>query len=180
MFFTDSVAILAQVHEAQRGRRSSSVVLRIKVMPTESAYFREDEELMSRREHNRIVQTILASRGARPVSPDRSEVWLQQERPEDAPPQTSSLVSEESVIVVSDSDDSQEGEGTSLKWELITNKLLTAWELDNRKVAIQNLRTHWSKLGKHLQTHPWVCQYREKRYVAVYRQATVKRWKFCQ
>ena len=172
MFFTNSVAILAQVHDAQRGRRSFSVVLRIKVMPTESAYLREDEELMSRREHNRIVQTILASRGARPVSTE--------ERPEDAPPQTSSLVSEESVIVVSDSDDSQEGEGTSLKWELITNKLLTAWELDNRKVAIQNLRTHWSKLGKHLQTHPWVCQYREKRYVAVYRQATVKRWEFRQ
>jgi len=84
VFFTNSVAILAQVHDAQRGQRSFSVVLRIKVMPTESAYFREDEELMSRREHNRIVQTILASRGARPVSePDRSEVWLQQERPED-------------------------------------------------------------------------------------------------
>jgi hypothetical protein len=172
VFFTNSVAILAQVHDAQRGQRSFSVVLRIKVMPTESAYFREDEELMSRREHNRFVQTILASRGARPFSTE--------ERPVDAPPQTSSLVSEESVIVVSVSDDSQEGEGTSLKWELITNKLLTAWELDNRKVAIQNLRTHWSKLGKHLQTHPWVCQYREKRYVAVYRQATVKRWEFRQ
>jgi hypothetical protein len=129
------------------------------------------EEQLLRREHNRIVQAIIASRGARPDS-------VLPERPED-PSQAFSLVSEESVEIVSD-DDSQEGEGTSLKWELITNKLLTAWELDNRKIAIQNLRSHWSKLGKHLRTHPWVCQYREKRYVAVYRQATVKRWEFRQ
>ena len=147
--------------------------LRIKVMPTTESLvlLREDEELMSRREHNRIVQAILASRGARPVETA--------ERPED-PQQAFSLVSEESVIVVSDSDDGEVRAETDRKWELITNKLLTAWELDNRKVAIQNLRTYWSTLGQHLRTHPWVCQYREKRYVAVYRQATVKRWEFRQ
>ena len=161
------------MHDARRGRRVNDA-RRIKVMPTAepSALLREDEELMSRREHNRIVQAILASRGARPVSEPA-------ERPED-PQQAFSLVSEESVIVVSDSDDGEVRAETDRKWELITNKLLTAWELDNRKVAIQNLRTYWSTLGQHLRTHPWVCQYREKRYVAVYRQATVKRWVFRQ
>jgi hypothetical protein len=104
-------------------------------MPTAepSALLSPDEEQLLRREHNRIVQAIIASRGARPDS-------VYPERPED-PSQAFSIVSEESVETVSD-DDSQEGEGTSLKWELITNKLLTAWELDNRKIAIQTLRTY--------------------------------------
>ena len=92
-------------------------------MPTESADFREDEELMSRREHNRIVQAILASRGARPESVPTG-------RPEDES-QTASLVSEESVVYVDSDGDSQLGEGTGLLWQRITNKLLDAWELEN-------------------------------------------------
>ena len=136
-------------------------------MPTESV--RDDEELMSRREHNRIVQTILASRGAS----------VPTGRPEDES-QTASLVSEESVVLVDSDGDSQLGEGTGLHWQRITNNLLDAWELENRKLAVQGLRSYWSRLGRHLRANPWVRSYREKYYVAVYRQATVKRWVFRQ